>query len=84
MAVKAKNRKKAKMTELVNKSIKIKCCYCDLNGKCRSQTSKEKSESLGIITYCTLTPNVPTKKRKKSKDIKRQAVKPVKSDKKRG
>ena len=84
MAVKAKNRKKAKMAELVKKSTKIKCCYCDLNGKCKSQSSKEKSESLNIITHCTLTPNVPTKKRKKSKDIKRQPSKVVKSDKKRG
>ena len=70
MAVKAKNRKKEKMQILIDNSTKIKCCYCDLNGKCKTQASKEKSESLGIITHCTLTPNV-AKKRKKSKDITR-------------
>lgn len=79
MAVKAKNRKKAKMQILIDNSTKIKCCYCDLNGKCKLQVSKEKSESLNIITHCTLTPNV-AKKRKKSKDIKHV----VKSDNKRG
>lgn len=75
MAVKQKNRKKLIMNELVNKSTKIKCCYCDLSGKCKVQASKEKSESMGIITHCTLTPNV-----KKNKTAKRN----VKSDYKRG
>ena len=79
MAVKAKNRKKSKMEELINNSTKIKCCYCDLNGKCNLQPSKEKSEALGIITHCTLTPNV-TKKHRKSKGT----TQAVKSDKKRG
>jgi CobQ-like glutamine amidotransferase family enzyme len=85
MAVKRKNEKKAKMQELISNSRKIKCCYCDLNGKCHVQASKEKSESLGIITHCTLTPNVAVKKvnkkrRKVSKDIKHG----VRNDNKRG
>lgn len=79
MAVKRKNEKKAMMLELMKNSTKIKCCYCDLNGSCKLQASKEKSEGLGIITHCTLTPNV-TKKRKKSKDIKHG----VRNDNKRG
>jgi hypothetical protein len=64
MAVKAKNKKKLQMAELIKNSTKIKCCYCDLSGKCSLQASKEKSENMGIITHCTLTPN--TKKKKKT------------------
>ncbi len=64
MAVKAKNQKKLKMAELIKNSTKIKCCYCDLSGECSLQASKEKSENMGIITHCTLTPN--TKKKKKT------------------
>lgn len=65
MAVKAKNRKKLKMQELIKKSVRIKCRYCDLYGNCKTQKSKEKSEDMGITTYCTLTPNKPKKKIKK-------------------
>lgn len=67
MAVKAKNRKKNKMKELISKSVKIKCEYCELYGNCKTQLNKEKSEQMGIITYCTLTPNKLKKKTKKKK-----------------
>lgn len=67
MAVKAKNKKKLHMEELVKNSTKIKCCYCDLSGSCSLQASKEKSENMGIITHCTLTPNVKKRKRAKTK-----------------
>lgn len=65
MAVKAKNRKKNKIKELISNSIRIKCCYCDLKGQCKTQESKEKSENMGFTTYCTMTPNVPKKQKKK-------------------
>lgn len=62
MAVKARNQKKLKMEELMKNSTKIKCCYCVLSGECKLQAQKEKSENMGIITHCTLTPNVKKKK----------------------
>lgn len=68
MAVKARNRKKIRAKENYEKAIKIKCCYCELNGNCERQHYKENSEQLGFITYCTLTPNVP-KKQKKKKNV---------------
>lgn len=77
MAVKAKNRKKLKMAELIKNSTKIKCCYCDLSGSCSLQSSKEKSESMGIITHCTLTPNTKKKKKPAKK-------RPTKNNTKRG
>ena len=78
MAVKAKNKKKQKMAELIKNSTKIKCCYCDLSGKCSLQASKEKSEAMGIITHCTLTPNT----KKKKKPVKRKRT--TKNNIKRG
>lgn len=63
MAVKARNSKKNRAKENFSKATKIKCCYCDSNGKCERQQYKENSEKSGIMTYCTLTPNV-SKKRK--------------------
>lgn len=65
MAVKARNRKRNRARDNYNKAIKIKCCYCNLYGNCDRQAYKENSENLGLITYCTLTPNVPKKQRKK-------------------
>ena len=65
MAVKARNRKRIRAKENFEKAIKIKCCYCELNGNCERQAYKENSEQLGFITYCTLTPNVPKKQKKK-------------------
>lgn len=67
MAVKARNRKRARMQKLIADSTKIKCCYCDIKDECTVRASKEKSESLNIVTHCTLTPNVSKKKRKKNK-----------------
>lgn len=68
MAVKARNRKRLKMQELIKNSKKIKCCYCDICDTCSVRSQKEKSENMGIITHCTLTPNILVKKKnKKSK-----------------
>lgn len=67
MAVKAKNRKKLRMQELIKNSKKIKCCYCEICDTCNVRAQKEKSENMEIITHCTLTPNVLVKKNKKSK-----------------
>lgn len=71
MAVKAKKRKKFRMEELIRNSKKIKCCYCDICDTCSVRPQKEKSEEMGIITHCTLTPNILVKKKKK-KNIKRR------------
>lgn len=57
MAVKSRNRKKQNMMDLINNSKKIACRHCDLFGNCSSQEYKEKSELMGITTYCALTPN---------------------------
>lgn len=65
MAVKAKNRKRNRLKESYEKAIKIKCCYCELNNNCDKQRYKENSEKLGFTTYCTLTPNIPKKQKKK-------------------
>lgn len=67
MAVKQRNRKKNFKQELYAKAVKIKCCYCDKKGDCIYQLRKEKSEDLGYTTYCTLTPNIPKKQRKRIK-----------------
>lgn len=69
MAVKAKNQKRNRADELIKNSVKIKCCYCDLSGKCTLQPSKEKSENMGIITHCTLTPNVKKRKTKTNAQV---------------
>ncbi|MCC0635258.1 MULTISPECIES: hypothetical protein [unclassified Clostridioides] len=67
MAVKQKNIKKKDKEELYSKAVKIKCCYCSKKEDCLYQARKEFSESIGHITYCTLTPNIPKKQRKKIK-----------------
>ncbi|MCC0628498.1 hypothetical protein IR152_00890 [Clostridioides sp. ES-S-0108-01] len=67
MAVKQKNIKKKDKEELYSKAVRIKCCYCIKKEDCLYQARKESSESLGYITYCTLTPNIPKKQRKKIK-----------------
>lgn len=64
MAVKARKSKRNKAKENFSKATKIKCCYCNLSGKCNRQNYKENSEKLGLMTYCTLTPNVTKKKMK--------------------
>ncbi len=66
MAVKIRNQKKKEREELMSKAVKIKCCYCQIYSTCTRKITKEKSEAMGITTYCTLTPNRP-KSFKKSK-----------------
>lgn len=54
------------MKFLKENGVKIKCCYCDLKDTCKVRQGKEKSEKLGIKTFCTLTPNnTKTSKKKK-------------------
>ena len=61
--IKKKNAR-VRMSNLVDKGVKIKCAYCLAKEDCSTRIFKEKSEALGIKTYCTLTPNqVKTKKR---------------------
>ena len=55
MAVKARSRKKQNILNLINDSKKIACRHCVLCGNCNTQKQKEKSEEMGIITYCSLT-----------------------------
>lgn len=59
MAVKRKNQKVSKLKESYNRSVKIKCCYCDINATCLQRAYKEGSEKMGITTYCAQTPNRP-------------------------
>jgi predicted RecB family nuclease len=66
VAVKQRNKKLKEREELSNKAVKIKCCYCQIASTCSHRANKEKSEALGIITYCVMTPNKP-KSLKKSK-----------------
>ena len=73
MAVKARNKKKLKMKKLVENAVKIKCCYCDIYNTCTAKVNKEKSEKLGITTYCTLTPNTTKAFIKSKKDRGRKA-----------
>lgn len=68
MGVKKKNLKKLKLKEMYDKAVKIKCRYCISKDNCRFRVNKEKSENMGIITYCTLTPNKPKKFKKKHKN----------------
>lgn len=65
MAVKRKNLKKEKMQKLISESKKIKCCYCDARETCKTRAYKEKSEEMGINTYCSITPNKKVKKNKR-------------------
>ena len=56
MAVKKRKLKKKKMQELIDNSVKIACRNCSIKKDCKTRATKEKSEKLGITTYCTLTP----------------------------
>lgn len=71
MAVKARNRKKQNMMNLINNSKKIACRHCVLCGNCSSQEYKEKSELMGITTYCALTPNKEKSKKSTNKKKKK-------------
>jgi hypothetical protein len=63
--LKKKNAKK-QMKFLKENGVKIKCCYCDAKETCSVRANKEKTEKLGIKTFCTLTPNnTKTSKKKK-------------------
>lgn len=62
MAVKRKNEKKLKSKLMVENSVKIKCCYCDLAESCSYRPRKESTEKMGIMTYCSMTPNKKKKK----------------------
>ncbi|MGL5458086.1 MAG: hypothetical protein ACRDBY_00565 [Cetobacterium sp.] len=53
------------MKNLMEKSVKIKCCYCDAKDNCKTRQWKERSEEMGIKTYCSLTPNKIKKTKKK-------------------
>lgn len=67
MAVKRRKEKKLKMQKLIDNSVLIKCCYCDIKNECKSKEYKEKSEKLSIKTHCTLTPNKTKKFSRKRK-----------------
>lgn len=72
MAVKQKNRKANDRKTLLERAVKIKCCYCLSKDTCIRKENKEKLEHAGCMTYCTLSPNIPkkSKKNKKNKNIK--------------
>ncbi len=72
MAVKARSRKKQNILNLINDSKKIACRHCVLCGNCNTQKQKEKSEEMGIITYCSLTPNKEMSKKGSSKSKKKK------------
>lgn len=59
-------RKKAKeLKRIADSAVKIRCRYCDIKDTCIRRPHKEASENKGIMTRCILTPNRPSKKRKK-------------------
>lgn len=49
----------------IEKAVKIRCQYCDIKDSCSVRGEKEAYEDLGVMTYCTLTPNRPNKRKKK-------------------
>lgn len=55
MAVKARNKKRLKMQEMVKDSIRIKCSHCLFSDSCKNKLKevKLKSEEMGINTYCS-------------------------------
>jgi predicted peroxiredoxin len=55
----SRHKAKEQMKHLLEHGVKIKCCYCLSKDNCKTRQWKEKSEALGITTYCTLTPNRP-------------------------
>lgn len=67
MAVKKRNLKRKQREIREKNAVKIKCCYCDLAGTCPYKVSKERTEKMGIITKCTMTPNRKKKKKKNRK-----------------
>jgi len=57
--MKRPNDKRKTLDNMYERSVKIKCCYCDLKEDCRNRATKEKSEKMGFTTYCSMTPNRP-------------------------
>lgn len=64
-----KKGSKEHMSKLMQESVKIKCCYCDIKDGCKYRKNKEKSEEMGFITYCNMTPNVPKSAKKNKKKV---------------
>lgn len=62
--LKKKNAKKI-MENYKNNSRRVKCVNCTANDNCSLRKNKEKSENLGIITYCTLAPKKDPKPKNK-------------------
>lgn len=63
--IKKKNAR-IRMSNLKDNGVKIKCAYCLSKESCSTRKFKEKSEALGIKTYCTLTPNKVKSKKERS------------------
>ncbi len=61
------NKKECKLIGRDATIVKIKCCYCEIADTCKRKHQKERYESKGVITYCSLTPNRPNSKRSKRK-----------------
>lgn len=57
MAVKRAKQKRKQLDDMYKKSVLIKCIYCEAKENCKTRIGKERSEAMGITTYCTLTPN---------------------------
>lgn len=66
--LKKKNAKKI-MDNYKKNARRVKCINCPKCDNCSLRGNKEKSEDLGIITYCTLAP----KKELKPKKAKRKS-----------
>lgn len=79
MAIKRNNEKKNHSKWLIENSVKIKCCYCDVAETCKFKERKESTEKMGIVTYCSMTPNRKKKKNGKQprKDKKTTCTSPV-------
>lgn len=64
--LKKKNAKKI-MKNYKENARKVKCINCPKCDNCTLRKNKEKSENLGIITYCTLAPKKDTKPKNRKK-----------------
>lgn len=77
MAVKQRKRKRNRIKAMYENAVKIECRFCDLSGKCKFQLGKEQSQAMGMMTYCTLTPNKPKKKKRKPRYVANDNTKKV-------
>lgn len=57
MGVKKQKQKKIERENLWQKAILIKCYHCLDRNSCKHKNDKQKSEKMGINTYCIFTPN---------------------------